>query len=167
MRTLVLTKALLISLAMFTSVAARADDTAAATPPTNPEYDAALAQRVGADEMGMRKYVLVILKTSATPVPKGPERDAMFRGHFANMKKLSDAGKLAFAGPFGDKNAGEGSWRGMFVFAVPTIEEAKVLTATDPVLQQGEMVAEYHELYGSASLMLVPETYLKVAKKPM
>ncbi|MDH4105580.1 MAG: YciI family protein, partial [Gammaproteobacteria bacterium] len=112
-------------------------------------------------------YVLVILKTSANPVPKGPERDAMFRGHFANMKKLSDAGKLAFAGPFGDKNAGEGSWRGMFVFAVPTIEEAKALTATDPVLQQGEMVAEYHELFGSASLMLVPETYLKVAKKPM
>jgi uncharacterized protein YciI len=91
----------------------------------------------------------------------------MFRGHFENMKKLADAGKLAFAGPFGDRNSGEGSWRGMFVFAVPTIEEAKALTATDPVLQQGEMVAEYHELYGSASLMLVSETYRKVAKTPM
>jgi uncharacterized protein YciI len=157
-------KTLLISFALLACAAARAQEP---VPGTNPSYDAALAQKVGADEMGMRKYVLVILKTSATPVPKGPERDAMFRGHFANMKKLSDAGKLAFAGPFGDKNAGEGSWRGMFVFAVPTIEEAKALTATDPVLQQGEMVAEYHELYGSASLMLVPETYLQVAKKPM
>jgi uncharacterized protein YciI len=152
---------------MLIGVAALAEDTAPAAPATNPSYDPALAQKVGADEMGMRKYVLVILKTSAKPVPAGPERDAMFRGHFANMKKLSDAGKLAFAGPFGDKNVGDGSWRGMFVFAVPTIEEAKALTATDPVLQQGEMVAEYHELYGSASLMLVPETYLKVAKKPM
>jgi uncharacterized protein YciI len=148
-------------------MAAHAEDTATASPATNPAYDAALAQKVGADEMGMRKYVLVILKTSAKPVPKGPERDAMFRGHFANMKKLADAGQLAFAGPFGDSNAGEGSWRGMFVFAVPTIDEARALTATDPVLQQGEMLAEYHELYGSASLMLVPETYLKVAKKPM
>lgn len=146
---------------------ARAEDTPAEAPAANPVYDAALAQKVGADDMGMRKYVLVILKTSAKPLPQGPERDAMFRGHFANMKKLSDDGKLAFAGPFGDRNAGEGSWRGMFVFAVPTIDEARALTATDPVLQQGEMVAEYHELYGSASLMLVPETYLKIAKQPM
>lgn len=158
-------KALLVAFAMCTCVAARADDAATGAAP--PAYDAALAQKVGADEMGMRKYVLVILKSSAKPLPAGPERDAMFRGHFANMKRLADAGKLAFAGPFGDQNAGAGSWRGMFVFAVPTIDEAKALTATDPVLQQGEMVAEYHELYGSASLMLVPETYLKVAKKPM
>jgi uncharacterized protein YciI len=157
----------LISTAILACAAARAEETVASTPATNPSYDAALAQKVGADEMGMRKYVLVILKTGAKPVPAGPERDAMFRGHFANMKKLSDAGKLAFAGPFGDKNTGEGSWRGMFVFAVSTIEEAKALTATDPVLQQGEMVAEYHALYGSASLMLVPETYLQVARKPM
>lgn len=157
---------LLLGSALITCGAARAEDTATA-PAANPAYDAALAQKVGADDMGMRKYVLVILKSSATPVPKGPERDAMFRGHFANMKQLSDTGKLAFAGPIGDRNTGEGSWRGMFVFAVPTIDEAKALAATDPVLQQGEMVAEYHELYGSASLMLVPETYLKVARKPM
>lgn len=157
---------LLLGSVLFASSAARADETTAG-PAANPAFDVALAQKVGADDMGMRKYVLVILKSSATPVPKGPERDAMFRGHFANMKKLSDAGQLAFAGPFGDRNAGEGSWRGMFVLAVPTIDEAKVLTATDPVLQQGEMVAEYHELYGAASLMLVPETYLKVARKPM
>ena len=158
---------LVLAWATLACAGVRADDAAAPAPATNPQYDAALAQKVGADDMGMRKYVLVILKTSAKPVPAGPERDAMFRGHFANMKKLSDAGKLAFAGPFAGPNKGEGSWRGMFVLAVPTIEEAKLVAATDPVLQQGEMVAEYHELYGSASLMLVPETYFKVAKQPM
>jgi uncharacterized protein YciI len=161
------TTMLVIACATLACAQARADDAAASAAAANPEYDAALAQKVGADDMGMRKYVLVILKTGAKPVPAGPERDAMFRGHFENMKQLADAGKLAFAGPFGDRNAGEGSWRGLFVLAVPTIEEAKALAATDPVLQQGEMDAEYHELYGSASLMLVPETYLKVAKKPM
>lgn len=154
-----------IALLACASTAAPAGEPAA--PAVNPAYDAELAQKVGADENGMRKYVLVILKTGAKPVPAGPERDAMFRGHFANINKLANAGKLVVAGPFGDKNAGEGSWRGLFVFAVPTIEEARTLTATDPVLQQGEMVAEYHELYGSASLMLVPETYFKVAKTPM
>ena len=45
--------------------------------------------------------------------------------------------------------------------------EAKALTATDPVIQSGEMVAEYHKLYSSAALMLVNETHAKVAKEKM
>jgi uncharacterized protein YciI len=137
-----------------------ATPTAAQQPPA-PAYDEALARQVGADEMGMRRYVFVLLKTGPKPMPAGPERDAMFKGHFANMKRLSDEGKLALAGPYD----GVDGWRGMFVFAVPTIAEAKQLTETDPVLVHGEMVAEYHTYYGSAALMLVREAHDKVAKK--
>jgi len=124
-------------------------------------YDEALATRLGADEYGMKSYVLVVLKTGPNKMPAGPERDEMFRGHFANMKRLSDEGKLALAGPFD----GVDGWRGLFVFAVKDIDEAKQLAATDPVLVKGEMVAEYHKLYGSAALMLVRETHDKMAKK--
>jgi uncharacterized protein YciI len=138
---------------------ARAD----APAPSAPTFDAQLAQRLGADEHGMRSYVLVILKTGPTPVPKGEKRDAMFRGHFANMQRLASAGKLAVAGPFDDAEG----WRGMFVFAVKEIEEAKALTATDPVIVNGEMIAEYHKLYSSAALMLVNETHPSLVKKAM
>lgn len=124
-------------------------------------YDAELAARTGADDLGMRSYVLVVLKTGPNRMPDGPERDAMFRGHFANMKRLSDEGKLVLAGPFD----GVDGWRGLFVFAVKDIEEAKQLSATDPVLAQGEMVAEFHRYYGSAALMLVREAHEKIAKK--
>jgi uncharacterized protein YciI len=124
-------------------------------------YDAALAARLGADDHGMRGYVLVVLKTGPNKVPPGPERDEMFRGHFANMKRLSDEGKLALAGPFD----GVDGWRGLFVFAVRDVDEAKQLAATDPVLVKGEMVAEYHQYYGSAALMLVRETHDKLARK--
>jgi len=128
-----------------------------AGPPVAPEgYDAALATRLGADERGMRKYVLVILKTGATRVADGPGREAMFAGHFANMERLAKAGKLALAGPFSKDPAG---WRGLYVFAVESIDEARELAETDPVVVQGEMVAEYHEWYGSAALMLVPGTH--------
>jgi uncharacterized protein YciI len=127
-----------------------------------PAYDEALATRLGADERGMKQYVLVILKTGPNKVAAGPERDEMFRGHFANMKRLSDEGKLALAGPLD----GVDGWRGLFVFSVADIEEAKKLTATDPVIIKGEMVAEDHKYYGSAALMLVRETHDKVAKKP-
>ena len=126
-----------------------------------PGYDEALARRLGADDMGMRSYVLVVLKTDPKRMPDGPERDAMFRGHFANMKRLSDEGKLALAGPFD----GVDGWRGLFVFAVKDIDEARRLTATDPVIANGEMVAEFHRYYGSAALMLVPETHDRLAKK--
>jgi len=125
-----------------------------------PAYDAALARQLGADEHGMRSYVLVILKTGPTPVPKGEKRDAMFKGHFANMERLAGEGKLAYAGPLD----GVDGWRGLFIFAVDNVEEAKQLTATDPVIINGEMIAEYHKHYGSAALMLVNKTHNTLSK---
>ena len=123
-------------------------------------FDAALAQKTGADEHGMRPYVLVILKTGPKRMPDGDGRKAMFAGHFANMERLSKEGKLALAGPFSQDPDG---WRGLFVFAVADIEEAKGLTATDPVIINGEMVAEYHRWYGSAATMLIPELHEKLS----
>lgn len=125
-----------------------------------PVYDAALAAALGADARGMRPYVLVILKTGPTRVPAGPERDAMFKGHFANMARLSNEGLLALAGPLD----GVDGWRGLFVFALADIEAAKRHVATDPVIVQGEMVAEYHAYYGTAALMTVKDLHAKLVK---
>ncbi len=136
-----------------------AQDSAAT--PGKPAFDAELARKAGADENGMRRYVLVILKTGPTPVPEGAARKAMFAGHFANMKRLAEEGTLALAGPL---DGVEGR-RGIFILAVPDIESAKVAVATDPVIQNGEMVAEYHQYYGSAALMKVGELHKRIAKK--
>lgn len=144
----------LFSLASLAQPSAPAASSAAAASP----YDAALAKTLGADERGMRPYVLVILKSGPNKLPAGPERDAMFKGHFANMSRLAAAGKLAVAGPLD----GVDGWRGLFVFAVADLEEARALAATDPVLIQGEMVAEFHKFYGSAALMAVREIHDKL-----
>lgn len=124
-----------------------------------PAFDVELAKKTGADEHGMRSYVLVILKTGPKRMPDGAGRDAMFAGHFANMERLAKEGKLALAGPFAKDPDG---WRGLFVFAVKDIAEAKALTETDPVIVNGEMVAEYHAWYGSAATMLIPELHEKL-----
>lgn len=124
-------------------------------------YDAELARSIGADEHGMRSYVLVILRTGPTRVPAGPERDAMFKGHFANIDRLVADGKLVLAGPF----EGEHDWRGLFIFAVADIEEARKLVASDPVIRNGEMTAEYHNYYGSAALMLVNAAHARLVPK--
>ena len=140
------------------SGSARAQEPAVAA---GSRFDAALAQSLGADEFGMRSYVLVILKTGPTPVPKGEKRDAMFKGHFANMRRLAGEGKLAYAGPLD----GVDGWRGLFILSVDDVGEAKRLVATDPVIANGEMVAEYHKHYGSAALMRVNDLHKQVAKK--
>ncbi len=140
---------------------AAASTVATEAPALASKFDAELAKSVGADDYGMKKYVLVVLKTGPKTMPKGEERDAMFKGHFANMKRLAEEKKLAVAGPFD----GVDGWRGLFILAVADIEEAKKLVATDPVIINGEMIAEYHKLFASAALMLVPEGHYKVAKK--
>lgn len=136
----------------------------AQTAPVAPaaQYDAELAKSLGADERGMRSYVMVILKSGPNKVPNGPARDAMFKGHFANITRLAGEKKLALAGPF----EGTDGWRGVFVFATPDIETAKQYVATDPVIMQGEMIAEYHKFYGSAGLMMLNEIHNKIQKKP-
>lgn len=149
--------AALAALLMLAGGAFAEDDAAA----VSPAFDEALAASVGADDNGMRQYVLVILKTGPTPVPAGEARSEMFRGHFANMKRLAAEGKLAVAGPLD----GVDGWRGLFILAVSDLEEAAALVATDPVIINGEMVAEYHKYYGSAALMLVNDAHAKVARK--
>jgi uncharacterized protein YciI len=136
---------------------------APATDGASSAWDEPLARALGADEFGMRPYVLVILLTGPKPMQPGPARDEMFKGHFANMKRLAADGKLAVAGPLD----GQEGRRGIFVMAVSTIAEARTLTETDPVIANGEMVAQYHRFYGSAALMQVRETHERIAKKKM
>jgi uncharacterized protein YciI len=127
-----------------------------------PAFDADLAKETGADDNGMRRYVLVILKTGPSRVPDGDARKAMFAGHMANIRRLSRERKLALAGPFMGDTSG---WRGLFVLAVDDIEQAKALVATDPVIINGEMVAEYHHWYGPAAAMLVGTLHEKIARQ--
>lgn len=128
-----------------------------------PVYDAALARSLGADEHGMRSYVLVILKTGPKKATDKAERARIFEGHFANMNRLAADGKLAVAGPLDGKE----ERRGIFILATPDVDEAKTWVATDPVIQSGEMVAEYHKFFGSAALMIVNEFHGRIEKKKM
>lgn len=131
-----------------------------AAQPALAQSDPELAKSLGADERGMRSYVLVILKTAPHRVPDGEARTKMFEGHFANMNRLADEKKLVMAGPLD----GVDGCRGLFVFNTPDVEEAKRLVATDPVIINGEMVAEYHKFYGSAALMMVTDVHRKIEK---
>lgn len=140
------------ALACFAALSAHAQEA--------PAYDAAKAQAWGANDNGMRAYVFVLLKTGPQRVPDGPARDEMFKGHFANIQRLAQEGLLAYAGPLD----GVDGWRGLFIFATSDLDVARKAVEADPVIAQGEMVAELHKHFGSAALRGVTEWHARVVK---
>src|SRR5215212_7280846 len=71
---------------------------------------------------------------------KTPATEEIQKGHMANINRLAEMKKLIAAGPFGD----DGRLRGIFVFRVASMEEAKALTASDPAVQAGRLAMEIH-----------------------
>jgi uncharacterized protein YciI len=125
-----------------------------------PAYDAAKAQAWGANDQGMRAYTFVLLKNGPKRMPDGPERNEMFKGHFANIQRLANEGLLVYAGPLD----GVDGWRGLFIFATADLEVARKAVDTDPVIINGEMVAELHKHYGSAALVGVNDQHNRLIK---
>ena len=125
-----------------------------------PSFDAELAKKLGADERGMKTYVLCILKTGPKDAEvTGDARKEIFAGHFANIGRLADEGKLAVAGPFGKNDK---AYRGLYIFNVATIEEAEKLVVLDPAVKAGVFVPELTLWYGSAAMMVVNDTHKRI-----
>ncbi len=141
-------------------IAAPALSQAPAAAPAAAVYDAALARQLGGNDNGMKKYVLVILKTGPNKITDADERKKMFQGHMANINRMAGEKQLVVAGPLD----GVDGWRGMYIFNTDSIETAKTWVATDPVIVKGEMVGEYHTLFGSAALMAVTDIHNKITK---
>jgi uncharacterized protein YciI len=127
----------------------------------NPDYDSTLAQKLGADDYGMKSYVFVILKTGSNTTTDKAFIDSCFAGHMANIVRLVNDGKLLVAGPLG-KN--ENTYRGIFIFNVSTIDEARELVETDPAINSKLLDVDLYNWYGSAALPEYLEAALKIGK---
>ena len=145
MRSLFLLSALLLTLTSFSQ-----DKTG---------YDSVLAKKWGADQYGMKQYVMAFLKKGTKTVDSS-ERSQLIQGHLKNIGRLAKEGKLLLAGPILDK----GDLAGIFIFNVTTIEEARNLVATDPAVKAGLFDMELHPWYGSAALMEVGNLHRKAQK---
>ncbi len=128
----------------------------------NPNFDKHLADSLGADEYGMKSYVLVMLKTGEGKMDDQKKRDSIFYGHLQNIKRLADAGKLVVAGPLFEN---EKKYEGIFILNVPTIDEATSLLETDPAVKAKLLAPELYKWYGSAALPLYLKDYKRIAKK--
>ena len=77
-----------------------------------------------------------------------------------NMMANGAAAWWRLAGPFD----GVDGWRGLFIFATTDLEQARAWVATDPVVENGEMVPELHKHFGSAALLAVNEWHPRLIK---
>jgi uncharacterized protein YciI len=129
---------------------------------TKSVYDEKLAKSLNADERGMKQYVFCILKTGSNTTATDEEKKELFKGHMDNITRLAQEGKLALAGPFmkNDRN-----YRGLYIFNVNTIEEAKALVATDPAVKANIFEAELTPWYGTAALQEILKIHEKLTKK--
>lgn len=134
----------------------------AAAQEKRPEYDSTLARKLGADERGMKTYILVILKTGPAIIEDKELRDSLFTGHFSNMDKLAEEGKLVAAGPFDDN---ESQYRGLFLFDVRTMDEARQLVKGDPTITSGIFKTEFYQWYGPAAVSMLNEIQKKIQKR--
>ena len=127
----------------------------------NTAYDSTLAKKLNADEYGMKKYVMVFLKTgTATNVPKS-KSDSAFAGHMQNINRLAETGKLVVAGPFFKND----KYRGIFILNADSIEEGRKLVETDPAVQAKLLDMDLLMWYGSAALSEALEIHKKIEKK--
>lgn len=112
-------------------------------------YNEALAKEVGADDFGMKKYVMAFLKRGSNTEITPEEAGKLQKAHLENIGRMAEEGKLLLAGPFMDN----GDIRGIYIFNVESLEEAKALTETDPAIQAKTLEMELRPWYGSAALV--------------
>jgi uncharacterized protein YciI len=124
----------------------------------NPNYAPELAHKLGADDYGMKSYILVILKTGPNQTTDKTFINDSFRGHMNNINQLVTEGKMIVAGPL-TKN--DKTYRGIFILNVTDFEEAEKLLQNDPAITEGLLDVELYKWYGSAAL---PE-YLEFSDK--
>lgn len=128
---------------------------------TESSYDSAYAQKLGADDYGMKTYVIAFLRSGNVSSENKEESQRLQMEHLKNIIRLAEEGVLVLAGPF---MSSDQDIRGIYVFDVKTVEEARTLTETDPAIQAGVLEMELIPWYGSAALMELNNIHKKIQK---
>lgn len=105
-------------------------------------------------QIKMTTYVVgVIRKGPQWGTGTAEERQLIQDGHMANIRKMAIAGKLIVAGPVEDSNV-----RGLFVFGIDSIDEARSLVKEDPAVAGGRLVVDFYQWYAAVGLKVDLQT---------
>jgi uncharacterized protein YciI len=115
----------------------------------HPWWSDEVMKRTTTPETMTTVYLAFLTRGAKWTPEKTPQTEAIQKAHMDNINRLAETKKLVVAGPFGDN----GTLRGIFVFKVGSLAEAKALAETDPAVQAGRLALDIHP-------WLVPEGIL-------
>jgi uncharacterized protein YciI len=96
----------------------------------------------------MTTVYMVFLKRGPTWTPEETEEtEQLQKRHLAYLRQMRRAGKMIMSGPFTDG----GQLRGVSVYRVETLEEARALAGADPAVLAGRLAVEVHPWFVSES----------------
>ena len=102
----------------------------------------------------MVPYQLAFLKAGPNRKPADdPETGKIQAAHMAHIRKMGEAGQLVAAGPFVE----EGPLRGIFVFKLDSIEQARAIAQQDPAVQAGRLVLETYAWFVADGVLPDPK----------
>lgn len=105
-------------------------------------------------EDAVSTYIWATLRTGpAQDLAEDVQKKAM-AGHFSNMGKLAEEGKLLLAGPLGPPRS-EPDHRGIFILNTEDLTEAQAWSGTDPAAKAGIFAISLHRFTTTAPLDLV------------
>jgi len=109
-------------------------------PEMHPWWSEEVMKKTDTPQKFMTVYLAFLVKGEKWTAETTPQTEEIQKLHMANIHRLADMKKLVVAGPFGD----DGTLRGIFVFRVASLEEARALTLTDPAVQAGRFTLDLH-----------------------
>lgn len=108
-----------------------------------------------APPMEFDTYQLVLLKRPAEPTEYPPERAQEIQAaHLGHLTRMAREGHLVAAGPFGDQE--DESLRGLALYRVGSLEEARRLAEQDPAVQAGRLEVEVMTWYTQKGALAFP-----------
>lgn len=90
------------------------------------------------EEGEMKTFYMVFLNKGSKRDQDSATAEQIQKMHLAHMDSLAAQKKLVVAGPFLD----EGNTRGICIYSVATLEEAKMLAEGDPAVKAGRLAVE-------------------------
>ncbi|MEK6281346.1 MAG: YciI family protein [Acidobacteriota bacterium] len=110
------------------------------TPEMHPWWSEEVMKKPSAPLKMTTAYVGFLSRGPKWTPEQTPATAELQKAHIANINRLAEMKKLVVAGPFGD----QGPLRGIFVFKVASLAEAKELADTDPSVKAGRLAIEMH-----------------------
>ena len=110
---------------------------------------AAVAVAAEAEDYEITTYQVAFYRKGPAWTPSTTDAHKKLQSdHMAHIGKMADSGKLILAGPFSDG----GDLRGMLIFRVDSVEEAKALAEQDPAVKAGRLILEWHPWFAAKNI---------------